>query len=223
MRAMRAWLGFLIAALGGCAYTSEYRAPVDGRPRAVWKDDHVVVERAGAPMDYGCMQSLAGVSGSDRLRLVEGDLKVQPVEPPRAHVDVGVGVAVSAAFFVPHYWGPPLMSPAPGMLPLFPAPPLLLPPPVMLVPRPPPLAVAPPVALASGGGIGSHNDGSQAMVALGVLAVVVLPVVAVVLAATPPEGGAKNAQAIDQVNAYNDWLRVPGWPCSYAAPGGGAS
>jgi hypothetical protein len=216
---MRAWLGLLIVALGGCAYTSEYRSPIDGRPRPVWRNDHVTVERAGAPMDYACMQALAGVSGSNRLRLVEGDLRVEPVAPPHAPP---VGLIVGAAFFVPHYWGPPLVARGPGLLPLMPHPPLLLPPPAFLVPRPPPLALVPPLPLGSGGGPGLRTDDGQALVALAVIALVVLPAVAVGLAVARPEASAKNAQAIDQVNAYNDWLRVPGWPCSYAAPGGGA-
>src|SRR5262245_13259059 len=121
----------LTVALGGCAYTSDYRAPRDGRPRAVWAKDHVTVDPAGAPLDYGCMQSLAAVGGSDKLRLVDGDLRVTPAAraPGAPGVGVGVAVAVGAAFYVPHYWGSPLMSPGPGLLPIVPHPPLLLPPP----------------------------------------------------------------------------------------------
>src|ERR687888_120863 len=101
-RASLAW----VVALGGCAYQSQYRAPGDGRPRAVWKSDHVVMDRAGAPLEYACMQSLAGVSGSHELRLVEGDLRVDPIALPRR--GAAVTVVVAGAFFVPHYWGAPL-------------------------------------------------------------------------------------------------------------------
>jgi hypothetical protein len=44
------------------------------------------------------------------------------------------------------------------------------------------------------------------------------PVAALVLAASRPEAHQFSAEAIDEVNAYNDLSRRAGTPCSYGAP-----
>ena len=47
-----------MASVLGCAYESQYVLPSDGRARAVWKNDNVVVETAGAPLSDACFEQL---------------------------------------------------------------------------------------------------------------------------------------------------------------------
>src|SRR5215467_1387889 len=100
----RRWLG-LVCALGtmgvlGCAYDSQYVAPNDGRARAVWKEDNVVVELAGAPVSDACLEQLRAWSDNGTLRLSSGDVKRDVALPPR------LAIEVSRPFWIPVYFGP---------------------------------------------------------------------------------------------------------------------
>jgi hypothetical protein len=182
----------------------------------VWRDDHVALDSAGAPLPPACVEQLALLSASGRLRLVSGDLQLNvPTAGVRPYVVVSMG------FFVPRYWGPALVAPAPGLLPPLAAPPLFLP------PLRPPLGGLPfgvtrvggPAPIGLGGPPVVDKDG-RVWAVLAVIAIVVLPAVAVGLAASRPEDSERNAEAIDQANAYNDWLRAPGAPCAVVYEGG---
>lgn len=188
----------LLLALG-CSYTSQYTAPADGRVRPVWHDDRVLVEPSGAAPSAECSRAALDLTRTDVLR--------QPKE---------YGVVRREAYWVPRYFGPPIVVAA-GLGPVLPRPPLFVP---VLVPLRPGVAVvgaAPALRLGSGGG-----DSGKALALLAVIALVVLPVVDVVLAAAPAESVSASAQAIDQVNALNDLMRSDGTPCSYYSPPGGA-
>ncbi len=68
--------------------------------------------------------------------------------------------------------------------------------------------VGPPgagVAVRGGGGGGS--GGNDALTKLAIIALIVLPAVAIGLAVANPESSSSSSQAIDQVNAYNDLVR----------------
>src|SRR5262249_49340477 len=86
--------------LAACGYSSQSTVPaMDGRPRAVWREDHVAVDPAGAPLSPACAQQLGAIAVTDRLRLFSGDLQLQ-APPPR-----GVFVPVAVAVWVPIYYG----------------------------------------------------------------------------------------------------------------------
>ena len=206
-------LALAALAAAGCGYTSEYVAPIDGRPRAVWQEDHVAVESAGAPLGPACLGELGLVSGADRLHLVAGDLRLQPPSLPGA----APFVIVAAGFWGPRYYGPPIVPPLPGVAPLLPHPPLFLPPPLLRVPHPRPVIVGPPRP--GGGGGPNLGDDGKLWVALAAVTLVVMPAVALGLALARPEDSDANAEAIDQVNAYNDLLRTAGSPCAVFAGG----
>jgi hypothetical protein len=195
----------------GCAYSSQYTPPADGRARAVWRDDHVVVDTGGVPLWPACMQQLGWVSRSDELRLATGDYPIVSAPP------VGTPfVVVATGFWLPHYWGPPIVAPAPGVAPLLPQPPLFLPTPSLVAPRPG-VVVRPPPSAGAPPSVG--NDGGKVLVVLAAVALLAMPALAVGLAAARPESGAANAEAIDQANLLNDWLRTPASPCAPAYGG----
>jgi hypothetical protein len=208
------WLTALLG-LAACGYSSQYVAPADGRPRAVWHEDHVVVDSANAPLDIGCLQQIGWISDTNKLHLVTGELRMDAPPPPSGGGAGGVfAVAVVAGFWAPRYYGPPIVVVRPGVAPILPVPPLFLPAPVLHVPVPHPVGVG----VAGPGGSGAHVGGGggdgKAWAILAALALVVMPAVAVGLAAARPEDSDKNAEAIDQVNVYNDLLRSPGSPCT---------
>lgn len=179
----------------GCGYTSEYVAPQDGRVRAVWKSDDVVVELAGAHVSSECNATLDYMAGGGALA---AKLRLKP----------------PSSFWTPTYYGPPIVVMTPGLAPLLPLPPLFLPPPL----RPPiggPVRVPAPGTSSSSG---SSSKWGEAGTIILVVALVVLPVVDLLLATLPPESSKKSSEAIDGVNAFNDLARLPGTPCSYYPP-----
>jgi hypothetical protein len=71
----------------------------------------------------------------------------------------------------------------------------------------------------SGTGLGIGNgsggmNGKDLLVFLAVVALVMLPMVAIGMVATSPESGPDVAETMDRVNAYNDLARSPGSPCA---------
>jgi len=202
--ALLGWLATVLA-LPACAYESTYVAPNDGRARAVWKNDNVVVELAGAPATESCLEQMRAWSMSGRLRLSTGD--VQRDLPPPARVRL----APTVGFWVPVYYGAPLIVRGPGVVPF-------LPQPVLFSPS---LAVATAIARPSAPGAGSsfHTSGSggdfgKLALVLAVVALLVLPIVDIAVALATPEDERSN-EAIDQVNVLNDLARTPGSPCAY--------
>jgi hypothetical protein len=204
------WLGLLLGlvATPGCAYESTYVAPNDGRARAVWKNDNVVVDLAGAPATDFCLEQLRAWSESGRLRLSTGDVKREAPTPAR------VRMAPSVGFWVPIYFGTALVARGPGLVPI-------LPQPVLFSPS---LALAGAVAHSTGGGAtmggggssGSGGDFGKLALVLAVVALVVLPIVDLAVAVATPEND-RSTDAIDQVNVLNDLARTPGSPCAYGS------
>lgn len=208
-------LALALALAAGCGYTSSYVAPTDGRPRAVWREDHVVVEPAGAPLGPACAAELGAMSGATRLHLVGGELRLDRFAPRGVPV---APIVVAAVLWTPRYWGPPIVAPAPGVAPLLPMPPLLLPPPVLALPGGrPTFAGAPVPSGVASTGSGPDLGDSRALEVLAAVALVVLPAVALGLALSRPEDSDRNAEAVDQVNAWNDLLRTAGTPCAEPA------
>jgi hypothetical protein len=195
----------------GCGYTSEYVAPADGRPRAVWHDNKVVVERAGAPASSQCAADIGQLTDTSTLR----ERRPQVRRP-------------EGGYWVPTYYGPQIVVVSRGMAPILPHPPVFLP--SLLGVRPGVAMIGPlPVPVLRVGGLGGGSgsrggsgDLGKAAVVLAVVALVVLPAVDLGLAIAPAESAGPSAQAIDQVNAWNDLLRSPGTACSYDQAAGGA-
>lgn len=191
MRTLSAALALLVAS--GCGYTSEYSAPVDGRPRAVWRSDRVVVHASGAVREGECATAVAELSGNGR-----------EAPPPPA----------SGGYYTPRFYGPPILVVNPGFAPSLPHPPLFF---------SPSLAIT-RAALAGGSRGGRAELGGapkldtkgmeEALVYLAVVALLVLPVVDTTLALAPAESARPSADAIDEVNAWNDLLRWSGSPCA---------
>lgn len=219
------------AAGTGCAYRSEYVAPVDGRARVVWgSNDQPAVELSGTSPSPVCGMELKQLTGHDSVLLASGqELSFEmPVRPVSYRV-------VSGGYWEPRYYGPNLnvVVVRPGRLP---GPGLLLRPPIFLptLPRPvvsAPVYTAPRVSssgggmkLGSGGGGGGKGAGIAVLVAI-VVAVSTLPAVALGFASSFPEPTYKSSRVIDVVNAYNDLLRSAGSPCdpmaAAAPPPGG--
>jgi hypothetical protein len=224
-----------VAALvgAGCAYESQYVAPRDGKPRAVWRGNHVEVDHGGVPPTDACLAQIAWETATDRIQLADGARAVMvPQQPPYAW-------RPSAAFWVPIWWGLPPPAPVAGFAPPLPAPPLFLAPPIArrlsLAPvaswpapsvRPaaggPGVVGAPGVRLraggsgGSGGSSGSSGSGElgKGAVYLAIVALVVMPIVDVALAVAPAESVSASVRGIDQANALIDLSRVPGSPCA---------
>ncbi|WP_437732082.1 hypothetical protein [Sorangium sp. So ce1335] len=206
----RAALGALaLAALSGCgSYVSEYVPPPDGRARPVYRDGAVAMELSGA-----IPECLSDEPGSGEA------LPPYPARTSRAPV------RVSGAFWVPVYFGPPIVVERRGVAP---------PPPhlhrhgpdVVRTPASPAKGGKSGGTTASGSGSSSGGDngaGSAAAVVLATLAVVALvalPPIAVGLSVGSPERDKDSSLALDQINAYNDLARTPGSPCALPAPGG---
>ncbi len=198
---------------------------MDGRPRAVWAEDHVVLDPAGVAISPACAALLAWVSPSNQLHLSDGDELIDEEPGPLVQLSVAlnVDVATGRRFWVPR----PTIRPAAAS-----ARPTLgyhsLTPPAL--PRPTTQAGAP--IRSSGGGHATASSGSSlsgggfnpasllgVLLIIAGISVVALPAVTFGLANSRPENSRANAEAIDQVNALNDWLRMPTSACAT----GGAS
>jgi hypothetical protein len=77
--------------------------------------------------------------------------------------------------------------------------------------------------LGGGGGGGGGGDIGKAAIVVAVIAITVLPFIALGLAAGRPEPEDQVAAAVDQVNAQTDLARVPGSPCDELIVAGGAA
>src|SRR5438045_1968435 len=75
--------------------------PTDGRPRAVWKDDHVTVEPAGAPLSSACLSEIFALTDSELLHLHSGDYTRALAPRPGPAVFL-----VAAALYTPRFYGP---------------------------------------------------------------------------------------------------------------------
>jgi hypothetical protein len=194
--------------VSGCGYTSEYTPPLDGRARPVWKDNNVVMELSGGGLTSACANELVETTQYRRLRLADGELRLD------------------GGYWAPRYYGPTIVVVTPGLAPPLPLPPLY-------VPRLPVGAhttiVAAPHAIVGagavkGGGGGGGGSGGDALAKLALIALVVLPAVAIGLALANPESAGASSQAIDQVNVYNDLVRSGQSSCSQLPfdPGSGS-
>ena len=223
----RARLGQLVAATtalalaaAGCSYHSTYVAPTDGRARVVWgSDNNPAADLTGISLPSECTTELQNTLEPSRLQL-------------RSHVEPHVH---AVDFWVPRYYGPPILIVRPGFAPFLPRPPLFVP--TLIAPplhRPGSIASGlGSVSIGSGrisggsgirtGGGGSSNlgGGKEAgaiVLILLVIAATTLPAVALGLAASTPESGRRTAKAIDLVNGYNDLARSQGSPCAAPPP-----
>ncbi len=193
----------------GCGYTSQYSAPVDGRPRAVWRNDKVVVQSAGVARTPECAEAVAELSGNAR-----------PAPPPPP-----------SGYYTPQWYGPPLVVLTPGFAPPLPRPPLFFSPSLTIATA---LAHGGPkggggLRLDGGaagrgvrGGSGDTKGLEAAVLYMAVVALLVLPIVDTTLALVPAESVTESVAAIDEVNAWNDLLRWPGSPCGPPAVPQGA-
>ncbi|WP_437631998.1 hypothetical protein [Sorangium sp. So ce854] len=217
-RTARAALGALaLAALSGCgSYVSEYVPPADGRARPVYRDGAVAMELAGA-----IPECLSGEPASD------GALPPYPARTSRGAA--APPVRVSGGFWVPVYFGPPIVVERRGVAPR-PHHHHRHAPDVARTPasptrggKPGPDGKAASGGSGSGSGGGDQDAGSAAAIVLAtvaVLALVALPPVAVGLSVGRPERDKDSSLALDQMNAYNDLARTPGSPCALPAAGG---
>ncbi len=197
LRRAPAWavLGSLSLSGGpwGCAYTSEYTAPQDGRARALWRDNNVVFDPSGAALSEVCAQEMMYLTATGKLRL-----------PPEYRI------AGERSYWTPRYYGSPIVVLDPGLAPVLPLPPLFLP--SLGIAHSAPL----PAVLSGGAGIsGGGGGGDKGLAYLAVIVLLVLPAVDLGLALSRPESETKSSQAIDQANAYNDLARSPGSPCFF--------
>jgi hypothetical protein len=192
-------LAFAAVGAGGCGgYTSDYLPPQDGRARVVWEDDRavaVVPEAAPSP----CMPAVMSVQRQPSNFVDYGG--------PRSYVVWRPGFVVVTS-------GSTRVVPArPGRVgPRVPASPSVRTP------------ARPTVGGAGVGSTGSSSRGSgggkfpaEVAAVVAVLALVTLPAITLGLALGRPEPSGEVAEAIDQVNAYNDLARVSNSPCA-AAP-----
>ncbi len=106
---MRVRFLVLVSFAIGCSYESQYLAPQDGRPRAVWQRDRVVVEAAGAQLSPDCLAELHGIVPYEELQLGEPRLLPQP--GPRRKF------RLHAEFWIPVYVGILVAPPPPHLLP----------------------------------------------------------------------------------------------------------
>jgi hypothetical protein len=210
----------------GCAYHSEYLAPLDGRPRAVWAENHVVMDPAGFDISPSCAALLAWVSPSSRLHLIDGDDQIDGDPAPRVALAVALEVNRAHRFWVPR----PSSRAAAPRVPSSSASRSLTPPDVS---RPAPPSHGTGHASGHGSTTSSHGHGSgsgssgadslgflnpaglvAALVIVAGITLVALPPLTFGLANSRPENSRANAEAIDQVNALNDWLRSANSACA---------
>ncbi|AUX46961.1 uncharacterized protein SOCE26_084710 [Sorangium cellulosum] len=205
-------LGVLaLGALSGCAsYVSDYVPPADGRARPVFRGGEVVMEVGGGDTPE-CL------TGGE-----EGPDGAAPPPPPSASSS---RVSVRGGFWVPVYYGPPIVVVRRGVAPPRPH-----------IHRAPGSVVRVPASPSKGGSAGTGGSatprgsgargsggGSEAvavvLVSAAVLALAALPAVAVGLSFGRTEAEEETALTLDRVNAYNDLTRTPGSQCAAATAG----
>ena len=204
----------LAFAAAGCSYRSSYVAPADGRARVVWgPGDTPTLDLVGT-LSSQCSTELSQILYPQTPRLVRSYVSLQP-----------------GPFWIPRYYGSPIVIIRPGLAPPFARFPVFVP--GFGAPHlPPPVRVSGGLVRAGGsvhvsggsargGGSGSGNFGKEAgalVIILAVITLSVLPAVALGLAASMPESAKKTSSAIDLANAYNDLARTDGSPCTPAPP-----
>lgn len=223
------WLAGLCL-LTACGYTSQYQAPADGRARVVWgPGDDPIVELSGSLPDTMCAMTLQQITGHREMYTTQGSVALPSPPSPENY-----SLAVSTGYWVPRYYGSPIVVFRPGLAPFLPRPPLFSPSlaitEAILRSRGPSggiggIGAAPSISGGRGGSVGGLRSGGGgsgrldgAAMVLVALAVMALPAIDIGLAASTPESSSKSARAIDLVNAYNDMMRSPGAPCSTFQP-----
>jgi hypothetical protein len=180
----------------GCGYSSQYVPPVDGRVRAVWREDNVVTSVPPFVIGDACERQLA-------------DLLVGATPPADA---------APRTVWTPRYYGPDILVVVPGVAPTLPAPPIFLSPSMMIAAAAARSARPPSTTVSAPGVPRLHDkapDGAGAfLIALGVIALLVMPALDLGLALDVPESQSRSSEAIDRVNAYNDLARTPGSACA---------
>jgi hypothetical protein len=190
------WFPLLLPAIAamvmGCGgYNSNYVPPADGRPRLVWQDNKVVPMSANAIPAQCSSETDALLGGSGSV-------------PVSRYVGGGGGGGV-------RFWVPvrtvavvrvngPIIAPIPRLGGSF---------------------SGGGLGKLGGGGGGGGGDIGKAAIVVAVLAIAVLPFIALGLAAGRPEPEDQVAAAIDQVNAQTDLARVPGSACDELVVAGG--
>lgn len=187
--------------VSACSYESVYVAPRDGRARVVWKDNAPTVELAGSPYNDGCGSELQALSGYHSMATTEGSIVFNDATRSLT------APTLSGGYWVPRYYGPPIIVVTPGLVPRLLAPPLFL-------PRLSPSVAITRAALGGGFGGGSFRGGSGSgkglgylMIAALIVAVVALPAVDIGFAASSPQSAGTASKAIDLANLYNDLVR----------------
>lgn len=175
--------GIALLATGCGGYTSEYVPPPDGRPRLVWQDNKVV-PMISNPVPAACSDAVDSVENGGAGHVVRGRVSGGYYTPVRTVTVVHVG-------------GPIVPIPRPILVPFVPG----------------RGGIGGLGSLGGGGGSGGGGDLGKAAIVVAVLAVAVLPFIALGLATGRPEPEKEVAAAIDRVNAQTDLARTEGSPC----------
>lgn len=194
--------------LSGCgSYTSDYVPPKDGRARVVWVDDRAVASLPSEALGPGCSEAVRNM----------------PADP--AQYSTYYGGSSGVVYYRP--WirvrPAPLIIVSSGGASNAPR----------SVHRTPAAAtvggssgggsgsISGPGGSSSGksggsggGGGGGGGDLGKAAVVLAVVALLTLPIITLSLGLSRPEPEGDVANAIDDVNAYNDLARLPDSPCT---------
>ncbi|WP_281326706.1 hypothetical protein [Polyangium sp. 6x1] len=193
--------------LAGCgSYTSDYVPPQDGRARVVWDDDRAVAFLPSEASARDCSEAVRNL----------------PADPGQYSTYYGGSTGV--VYYRPWI----IVRPAPvvivGSSGASNAP--------RAIHRTPASATASSSSGGGGGSIsgpsgsggsksgggggggGGGGDLGKAAVVVAVVALVALPIITLSLGLTRPEPEKEVADAIDDVNAYNDLARLPGSPCA---------
>lgn len=181
----------LAAAIAGCGYTSEYTPPADGRARAVWVGDGVKVDRSGAAATDACEKEVSRIAGGGALE-----------------------VAAFHGWWIPRYYGDPIVVGRAGLAPMLLRPPVFVPRLIVVA------HAAPSPARGVGAGrlpdlnLGGGKDTAYVLLVAAAIALIVLPAVDLWMALDHPTSSEDASRAIDRVNVYNDLARWPGSPCA---------
>jgi hypothetical protein len=168
----------------------------DGRARAVYRDDKLVLEIGGS-ITPQCADAIAEPSSAVSSSYVS------------ANARVGV--------WVPMYFGPRIVVVHRGVAPAPRRPTYVGSRPTFTRSGGGPSSGASSSGGVGGGG-GSGGFDKEAAVILAVIAIVALPAITLGLALGRPEPEKEVSEVLDRVNLYNDLARSPGSPCAVAAP-----